>query len=335
MVLAVFYTLLQLLILIALGFWLSRVRGYPRSLMQGLNLITGNVALPLYFFVNLAKTNTADLRAGWVFPIVSVAVILLGFVISAFFFRLLPMTTSERRTGMAMCSFGNASYIPLGLMAIFPVTMPSLASSFSAKTVSLYIGAYLLVNSPLQWTLGNYLLVGVAQKPKLNELVTAPFVGILAGLAVVGLGLQGILQDVRFPFFHVMVSLEKVGNLTVPLIMLALGSMIGEITVTQETGKGLVAMALGVSAVRFLALPLLFVAILLFVLKPLGFSPVQIWVIFLEMHVPPATNFTIMAAKAARNENQVSFTLLTTYLLYVVVLPVYMIVFLNLMGMTG
>ncbi|MGA2976793.1 MAG: AEC family transporter [Spirochaetia bacterium] len=331
MVLAVFYTLLQLLILIAIGFWLSRARGYPRALMQGLSRITGNVALPLYFFVTLAKTNTADLRAGWVFPIIAAAVILLGLMISATLFRLLPMNDAERRAGMAMCSFGNASYIPLGLMEIFPVTLPVIASTFSQKTVSLYIGTYLLVNSPLQWTLGNYLLTGAGRRPKLNELITPPFVGILAGLAVVAFGVQGTLQDIRLPFFHVMVSLEKVGNLTVPLIMISLGAMIGEITITRETGRGLAAMALGVSAVRFFCLPLLFILGFLFVLRPLGLTPVQIWVVFLEMHVPPATNFTIMATRAGKNENHVSFTLLTTYLVYMFVLPVYLLVFLSLM----
>jgi predicted permease len=332
---AVFYTLLQLLILLAIGFWLSRARGYPRALMQGLNLITGNVALPLYFFVNLAKTNTADLQAGWVFPIVAAAVISLGLLISAPLFRLLPLNDMERRAGMAMCSFGNSSYIPLGLMEIFPVTLPVIASIFPLKTVSLYIGTYLLVNSPLQWTVGNFLIAGAGagRRPKLSELITPPFVGILAGLAVVVLGLQGILQDRGLPFFHVLMSLEKVGNVTLPLVMIALGSMIGELTVSRETGKGLAVMALAVSAVRFLCLPLLFILGFFFVLRPMGLTRVQIWVVFLEMHIPPATNFTIMAARAEKNENYVSFTLLSTYLIYMLVLPVYMLVFLGLMGL--
>jgi malate permease and related proteins len=333
MVLAVLYTLLQLLILIALGFWLSRARGYPRALMQGLNLIVGNVALPLYFFVNLAQTNTADLQTGWVFPIVAAVVISMGLVISAPLFRLLPLNNAERRAGMAMCSFGNASYIPLGLMAIFPVTLPVIANTFSVKTASLYIGTYLLLNSPLQWTLGNFLIAGAGRRPKLRELITPPFVGILAGLAVVVLGLQGILRDIHLPFFHVMMALEKVGSLTVPLVMIALGSMIGEISVTRETGKGLAAMTLGVSAVRYLCFPLLFILGFFFVLRPLGLTPVQIWVVFLEMHIPPATNLSIMAARAGKNENHVSFTLLTTYLVYMALLPVYMLVFLNLMGL--
>lgn len=330
---AVFYTLLQLLVPVAIGFWLSRARGYSRALMHGLNQITGNVALPLYFFVHLARTNTADLRAGWIFPIVAAALISLGLMISAPLFRLLPFKDSERRTGVAMCSFGNSSYIPLGLMEIFPVTLPLIASAFSPRTVSLYIGTYLLASSPLQWTLGNFLIAdaGVGRRPKLSELLTPPFVGILAGLAVVLLGLQGILQDTHFPLFHVLMSLEKIGNVTLPLIMIALGSTIGELTLTRETGKGLVAMALGVSAVRFLCFPALFILGFLLVLRPLGLTPVQIWVVFLEMHIPPATNLTIMAARAGKNENYVSFTLLTMYLIYIFVLPVYMVVFLRLM----
>jgi hypothetical protein len=91
-------------------------------------------------------------------------------------------------------------------------------------------------------------------------------------------------------------------------------------------------MAAAVAGVRYVALPLCFVAVYLLLLRPLGFTPVQDWVLFLEMHVPPATNLTIMAVRAERNEHHVSFTLLVTYLLYIVVLPLFMYVFLRLTG---
>jgi predicted permease len=70
-------------------------------------------------------------------------------------------------------------------------------------------------------------------------------------------------------------------------------------------------------------------------MKPLAFSPAQIWTIFLLMHLPPATNFSVMASRAGRNEAHVSFTLLVTYLVYLVALPLYLLLFLRLVDTGG
>lgn len=328
--LAVFYTLLQLLLLLALGFGLSRFRGYPRVIFQGINRLTLNVGLPVYFFVSISKTSVADIRSGWIFPIAAACLIGVNLAISAPLFRLLRFEEPDRRAGMALSTFGNSGYIPLALMEIFPLTLPTIAQRFNPLTASVYVGAFLLLNSPVQWTLGNWLVAGSGQRPKPAELITPPFVGILAGLAVVLLGVQPVLFDPGLPFLYAFKAMEKVGNLTLPLIMICLGAMIAELPIDRDTGKEMIGMALGVSAVRYLALPLLFVAAYLLLLRPAGLTPVQTWVIFLEMHVPPATNLTIMAARAGRNEHHVSFTLLFTYLLYILALPVFLFVFLRL-----
>jgi predicted permease len=333
MALSVFYTLLQLLLLLALGFWLARARGYPRELFQGLNRFLASVALPLYFFTSIAKTDPADMRTGWVFPIVAACIILVGLAVSIPLFKALPFTSEHRRAGVALSVFGNSGYIPLGLMEIIPVTMPFIAEKFNPQTASLYIGTYLLVNSPLLWTLGNWLVAGTGKRPRLAELFPPPFIGIIAGLSVVGFGLQPWLFDKGLPFFHAFKALEKVGGLTLPLIMITLGAMISELGSTERPRRELIGMAATVSAVRFLVMPGLFVVAYLFILRPLAFTPVQCWVVFLEMTIPPATNLSIMAGRAHKNEEHVSFTLMVTYLLFLAVLPAAMYMFLSLTGM--
>jgi predicted permease len=154
----------------------------------------------------------------------------------------------------------------------------------------------------------------------------------VAGLAVLGLGLQGPLLDHSLPFYHVFRALERIGATTVPLIMIALGAMIGELAFEPGSRRGLFGMAAAVSVVRFLLLPAAFVAAYLLVLKPLAFTSPQVWTIFLMMHLPPATNFSVMASRAGRNEANVSFTLLATYILYLAALPLYLLLFLRLTG---
>ncbi|MCX7029489.1 MAG: AEC family transporter [Spirochaetes bacterium] len=329
MVLAVFYALLQLLFLSGLGFFLSRLRGWPRELFHGFNRFVAGVALPVSFFTSIARTEAASLRAAWIFPIVAVAVMLLGLAFSAPLFGLAGFSRENRRAGMGLSTFGNSGYLPLALMEILPLSLPALSERFGFSVVPLYIGTFLLVNSPILWSLGNWLVAGTG-RPRLGELITPPFIGIVAGLAVVGFGLQRPLLDQALPFFHVFRALERIGATTVPLIMVALGAMIGELAFEPGTRRGLFGMAAAVSVVRFVLFPAAFVAAYFLVLKPLAFSPAQVWTIFLLMHLPPATNFSVMASRAGKNEAQVSFTLLATYLVYLAALPLYLLLFLRL-----
>jgi hypothetical protein len=331
MALAVFYALLQLLFLSGLGFFLSRLRGWPRDVFHGFNRFVATVALPVSFFTSIARTDPASLRSAWIFPLAAVVVIGLGLAVAAPVILLPHVPRESRRAAMGLATFGNSGYLPLALMEILPLSLPALAGRFDFPAATLYIGTYLMVNSPLLWSLGNWLVAGTG-RPRLGELITPPFVGIVAGLVVVGFGLQGPLLDAALPFFHVFRALERIGSTTVPLVMVALGAMIGELAFAPGTRRGLLGVAAAVSAVRFVLLPAAFVALYLLVLKPLAFDEPQLWTIFLLMHLPPATNLSVMAARARRNEAQVSFTILVTYVLYLFLLPLYLLLFLRLVG---
>jgi predicted permease len=331
MALAVFYALLQLLFLSGLGFFLSRLRSWPRELFHGFNRFVVSVALPLSFFTSIARTDAASLRSSWIFPLAALASIALGLAFSGAVFGLPGFSPEDRRAGAGLSTFGNSGYLPIALMEILPLSLPALAQRFGFATAPLYIGTYLMVYSPTLWTLGNWLVAGT-RRPKLGELITPPFVGIVAGLAILGLGVQRPLLDPALPFYHVFRALERVGATTVPLVMVALGAMIGELAFEPGTRRGLLGMAAAVSAVRYLLFPAAFVAAYYLLLKPLAFTPTQVWTLFLLMHLPPATNFSVMASRARRNEAHVSFTLLVTYLVYLVVLPLYLLLFLHLVG---
>jgi predicted permease len=331
MTLAVFYALLQLLSLSGLGFCLSRLRGWPREVFLGFNRFVATVALPASFFTSIARTDPSSLGASWIFPVAAVGVVLVGLALSAPVFALLPFSREDRRAGIGLSTFGNSGYLPLALMEILPLSLPVLAERLGFASATLYIGTYLMVNSPLLWSLGNWLVAGTS-KPRWSDLVTPPFIGIVAGLAVAAFGLKGPLLDQALPFFHVFKALERVGAVTVPLIMVALGAMIGELAFEQGQRRKLLGMAAAVAGVRFMLMPAAFVGIYFLVLRPLAFTASQTWVIFLMMHLPPATNFSVMASQSGRNEAHVSFTLLATYLLYIVALPLYLLLFLRLTG---
>ena len=114
--------------------------------------------------------------------------------------------------------------------------------------------------------------------------------------------------------------------------MISLGSMIANLSYKKGKNHSLIIVTLYVSLIRFLFFPALFFSLYFLLFKKLALSPVQIWVIFLEMHIPPAANLSVMAAQAEINEDTVSFTLLFTYILYLFLLPLYLLFFLSLPG---
>ncbi len=316
-----------------IGGILARSDIWSKEFFTQLSRFTVRIALPIYFFARLSQINPADIRTGVIFPFIAICVITLGGVCGTLLFHFFPGATPNKRVGIALCTFGNGGMLPLNLIEIFPLTLPLIGERFGITTPSLYVGAYLLGQTPILWSVGNFLVTGKGHIPKLCELLTPPLFGIVGGLLVVILGLQPLLLDESLPLYHLLKSLERFGKVAFPIILLCLGSMITRIHFDQHSNRQeLLTQALLVSIARFLVLPLLFIIIYLFILRRLPLTPAQNWVIFLEMHLPPASNLSMMAAQTGMNENQVSCSTVIAYLVYMVALPIYMLVFLSLPG---
>lgn len=331
--LPVIYTLLQILSLMLLGFCLAKTgEWWSKQFFQLLSRLMVRVGLPIYFFTKLCQTNPDDIRTSLLFPGIAVCVVVVNFSCAALVFRFFPKLQPFKRVGMALSTFGNSGMLPLTLIELFPLTLPVISERFGTTTPLLYVGTYLLVLSPLLWSVGNFLITGKGKLPKIRELVTPPLIGILAGLSVVMLGLQPILFDNRLPFYYLVKSFERFGAITYPTILVCLGAMIARIQFQKENRKELLSLATLVSAIRFLILPGIFLLLYWGVIQRFDLSPAQKWVIFLETHLPPASNLSMMAAQAGMKEDQVSFTILITYLVYMLMLPVYLLIFLALPG---
>ena len=112
------------------------------------------------------------------------------------------------------------------------------------------------------------------------------------------------------------------------LLLLYLGGLIGGVKVTRDDLKSLLGMTGAVAFVRLILLPGLFYAAFFGVLRHLSLAPAVLFVLFLETHTPPATNLSLMAGEAGVNEHHTAVTLLGNYVLYLLLMPVYLAVFL-------
>src|SRR4030042_7145625 len=62
------YTFLQIVILIFFGFALSKWFKWPKIFFNYIGLFIINIALPLYFFTGISKTNRENVIQGSIFP---------------------------------------------------------------------------------------------------------------------------------------------------------------------------------------------------------------------------------------------------------------------------
>lgn len=331
-VLPVFYTLLQVVTLVVVGVLIARTGQWSKAFFQSLSGLLVQVTLPLYFFTRLSQTDPESIRQSLIFPGVALLVTACSLAWAEVGFRVLAPTHPFKRVGIALSTFGNIGYLPLTLIELFPLTLPLLSERFGVAIPSLYVGAYLLVGSPLLWSLGNFLVTGKGRVPRLSEVFTPPMYGILAGLLVTLLGLQPIIFDKRLPFYMIIKALEQFGNVTVPLALIGLGAMIARMSIKNTNLRPLFSLTLIVSLVRFLMMPVFFFLCAWLLLSRLSLTPAQWWVIFLEIHIPPATNLAVMASQTGMNEDQVAFVILITYLAYLVLFPIYVTLFLALPG---
>ncbi len=324
-----FYTSLQIMVLIGLGFAVRRLNLIPESFHKAVSGFLVNVALPLYFFTKLGKTDLAFFRDGLFMPAASLVILALSLGMASLVFRFLPLSLGEKRAGMAMASFGNSGYLPLSFVEILPLTMPGIAERFGLDQAPLFIGAYLFANSPLLWTVGNFLITrsGTAIKPR--ELLTPPLYGIIAGLLIPLFHLEPFVFDPKLPFVYIFSALQQLGLVITPMILVNLGAMIAGVRLRDHFRKEMGAMLAGVSFIRFLLLPLLFYISYFLFLRHMNLHPAIVFILFLETHVPPANNLSVMAIQAGVNEDVSAFTLLGTHIVYILLVPLFIALFLH------
>lgn len=328
--LPVLYSSSLLLIIPLIGFCLRRYTSLRREFFEDLNKLLISVSLPLLLFTNIVQTDLTKLRSGFIFTALGPGLVLILLGCSYILFRVFKIHGNLRRVGLAMSSMGNSGYMPLIVLELLPLGIPWFESVFSRETAVLFISAYLLGQNPTLWSLGNYLITGRGEKPKLSTLINPPMIGVLVGFCSLLLGIERILFDRSLPYFYVFNSLTVLGRITLPLVLISLGAMIADLKVDRKKKGQLITFVGLVTSIRFILVPALFYLLYFYALVPAGAAPIFVLVLFLQMHTPPALNLTVMAARSGENKDYTALATLVTYLLFIPLLPLYLFLFLRL-----
>jgi predicted permease len=329
--LPVFYAVLQLVALIAVGFVARRIMLFSDQFFQELSRFVVRVALPLYFVVRVGKADLSSLGDAVAMPIAAAVILGIGIAASLLLFRFLPFTGSAKRAGIAMSTFGNSGYMPLTLATIFPASLPIISRQTGTELPLVLIAAYVLFFSPLLWSVGRSVMSRTNEQSRirLKDLISPPLVGIAIGLVIALFGLQSVIANRSLPLYHLFEAVDLLSAVTLPLALICLGALIGSLQVTREALRHYLGLALSVALIRYLLLPLGFIfAMRSGLLSTLG--PAALFVVFLESHTPPATNLSLMANDSGVNREHAAVTLLVGYALYLLLMPAYLLLFLSL-----
>lgn len=329
--LPVFYSVLQLLIIMLIGFVVRKSGKWADNFFAGLSRLVVRVALPLYFIVRVSRTDLSQLRTMLIMPVSAVVVVGAGLLISLGLFTLLPFEGGDRRAGIAMSTFGNSGYMPLALAEIVPVTVPLLGERIGLEFPPVLIAAYLVLQSPILWSVGRSIMTRSDTdhgRIRLRELLSPPLIGILIGFILAFSGFNRLVDNPTLPFGSIFAAVDRLSAITLPLALLNLGGVIGGLEVTRDDWHLLIGVSGVVSLVRLVLMPALFYGSFFLFLRHWSVAPAVIFVLFLETHTPPATNFSLMAGEAGVNEHHTAVSLLASYVLYVLLMPVYLTLFL-------
>ncbi|KRM86627.1 AEC family transporter [Lacticaseibacillus thailandensis] len=234
----------EIIILIAVGYWLSARHWLSAQSGKIIAKIITQVALPAYMVVTVSEKFTAselirllpDLR----YPLISMAILGVLSAIVALFLRV-----DRSRIGLFCSMFLNSNTVFIGL----PLNM----ALFGARSVP-YVLVYYMANTTVFWTVGVYLIQrdgpGDAEfdfKRALGKIFSPPLLGFIVGIIIVMLHIQ-------LPNF-LSADLEYVGDLTVPGSMFFIG-----ITIQQSGIRNALRLDkdfLGVLLGRFIFAPLI------------------------------------------------------------------------------
>jgi malate permease and related proteins len=272
--------------------WVARRRGYLAAEFTAvLSRLVVDVAFPCLVFTQMLRTiNPAALREGWFSPVLCGTLIVIAYVVGAV---LAPMFAGkeQRNTFTFLVAIPNWIFLPLPIVT-------ALYGDAGVRTVLLCnAGAQLVL-----WSFGVWILHGAVRHALKNLLANAGLWATAAGIVVALLlpssrgleagttgGVGGLVGGA------VVQAMAMVGNLTIPMSLLAIGAQLGELRVpVHHVSKSMG----GVLLSRLLVAPFVTVSLIVLAGK-CGFALAEIprMVAYLIAMMPVAISCSVMAER--------------------------------------
>ncbi|MDD5166119.1 MAG: AEC family transporter [Candidatus Omnitrophica bacterium] len=294
----------QIFLLGAIGYFLTKKDILGQEGLNILSRLTLDITLPVLIFCQLVKDfSFSRYPDWWVFPLVSVAITILGLLVG-FIFSVFIKGSQHKAQFISLVTFQNSGYLPLALIA-------ALLPAEQAAPVFIYLFLFLLGFNLVMFSLGVYMLAFSKEKKfELASLFSPPVAATLISLAVIFFGLNKFIPDM------VLNPLKMVGDCTLPLAMFVVGGSLASIKLKHVDIGPVFLLALA----KLVVLPL---AGLLILVK-LNISELIGLLILIELAVPSATTLSVIIRHYKKEDLLISQGIFLTHIVSLITLPLFL-----------
>jgi len=298
--------MIQITLIGLVGFW-----GLSRGLIRECCLLTLSklvieITFPCYIFTHIIKNtsieNIQDLI--WL-PISCVAILALGYFVASIY---LAIDKKVKETGefKLLITFQNAVYIPLPIISVlFPEPERS--------KIFLYLFTFNIPFSALLFSVSPHVL---KRKSNLTftwrSILNNPVIAVLVSLIIVFTGLNRFMPET------LLTSMEMLGKITVPLVMIVTGGIIfinsrAEVPACKLT-------ITKISILKLIVIPVIVIAVV--ILLPI---PHEIAVLLvLEACVPSSATLPLIARNEEADYKLIGTTVFYSYIASIFSVPFFL-----------
>lgn len=308
----VFQSVLALIGIGVLGFWILRRGIIPENVIGFLSRIAIEIALPCAVFASIILNfNPKKLPDWWQLPLWWLA-----FASVALVLTLITMFLSQKSTRREFALsifFQNGLFFPL-------IIISGLFGAASPYTAQLFI---FVIFHPVLFFATSHLFFREKggkeekHKPNLKRIINPVLVSTMLAVFFRLAGMEAYLPD------FLVTMLNIVGGMTLPLLMIILG---GSLYIDfQKKGKIYIIEILKFIFIKNIIFPLVFIGLLLLIRPEYGIA----LIIILESSVPPITGTSIAAGREGGNAAITNQYLLASFIFSIISIPLMFTLFNN------
>ncbi len=302
---------LQIFMIGAVGYALGKKGILKDENLKTLSKLLVYVFLPCLIFSEfLDSFSFSEYENWWIFPLLSFAIAIVGFLLGLILCRL---TKSKRikREILALMSFQNSGYIPLVIVA-------QTFNPIDAVQMYVYIFLFLIGFNVAIWSIGVCLVAGKEiSDVKAKDIFNPPMLATLFSLAAIFFNVQDFVPGVM------MSSVEMFGACALPIAILVVGGNLASMSLkVNEYRKEIAASVL----TKIIVLPLVALAVV-FIFKIKGLVG---FLIVLESVVPSATTLVVISKYCHIEDKIISKSILYGHLLGLITVPLFLTIYIQL-----
>ena len=312
-----FFSMIKIFFIVLIAGACVRRNIISQEHLSGLSTATVDVFLPCLILTNiLFGLKPDELTIWWVLPIVAIVMSVFGLgIVALFFIRELP----EKMNMLPIGFVQNSGYLVLPIGAVlFPEQF---------ELFSVYVFLYILGQNPIMWSVGKYMTTSDPNaKVEWKGLITPPLVSIVVSLVIVFTGIRDliIVAPEKMDLFRKIVrglldAIQLIGEATVPVALFVLGGMLGGITLKirpylWDTVRLII--------VKFILIPVFTLTGLCYF--HLGEThPLMAVCLVIQAAAAPAVAIMLQIKRYGGDEQKVGSILLVTYVVCLVMLPIW------------